>query len=133
MKYLLDTNICIYLIKRKLAQVLAKYTKYAPEDVGVSSITAAELLFGVEKSLHVEQNRKALEQFLLPLTIWSFNTEAALAYGKVRRSLESKGQPIGPLDTLIAAHALALQVVLVTNNVREFQRVDGLILENWVV
>ena len=132
MNCLLDTNICIYLIKRRPAQVLQRFEAYTVGDIGISSITVAELQFGVEKSRHVAQNRRALEQFLLPLTIVDFDYRAALSYGRIRAALELRGTPIGSLDMLIAAHALSLEVVLVTNNTREFARIPELQVVNWV-
>ena len=92
----------------------------------------AELQYGVWKSQYREQNQRALSQFLIPLVIADFDEQAASVYGKVRATLEAQGTPIGSLDTLIAAHALSLNVTLVTNNIREFSRVPGLRLENWV-
>lgn len=132
MKYLLDTNICIYVIKKKPLQVLQQFQEYSFGDIGVSSITVAELAYGVQKSRYKKKNQAALEQFLLPLEITPFDDQAAMAYGTIRASLEAKGRPIGSLDMLIAAQALSLGVPLVTNNVDEFSRVPGLILENWV-
>ncbi len=129
---LLDTNICIYLIKRKPPEVLQRFISYAVGDIGVSSITVAELCYGVEKSGRPAQNRQALEQFLLPLVVMPFDDEAAQVYGSIRAELERRGTPIGALDLLIAAHALALDVPLVTNNTAEFRRVPGLRVENWV-
>lgn len=129
---LLDTNTCIYLIKRRPPEVLRRFEDYAVGDIGVSSVTAAELYFGAQKSHRPAQNGRALTQFLLPLTVAGFDDNAASAYGHVRAALERAGTPIGPLDTLIAAHALGLGVTLVTNNVREFARVPDLKVENWV-
>jgi len=129
---LLDTNICIYVIKRKPAEVLQRFLAYAVGDIGVSSITVAELWYGVQKSGRPAQNREALEQFLLPLMVASFDDEAAAVYGSIRAGLERLGTPIGALDMLIAAHALALDVSLVTNNTTEFARIPGLRVENWV-
>ncbi|MBN2393429.1 MAG: type II toxin-antitoxin system VapC family toxin [Anaerolineae bacterium] len=131
MKYLLDTNICIYLINRKPPQVLRHFQKHTLGDIGVSSITVAELQFGIQKSRYPEQNRNALELFLLPLLVADFDTQAAVIYGNLRAILEKAGTPIGALDTLIAAHALSLDAILVTNNIREFSRVSGLSLEDW--
>lgn len=131
MKFLLDTNICIYLIKKKPPQVLEKFKSYSVGEIGVSSITVAELQYGVEKSQRPAQNRKALSQFLIPLVIADFDDQAAEAYGKARAALEAQGTLIGALDTLIAAHALSLGVTLVTNNTREFSRVADLRLTNW--
>ena len=132
MNALLDTNICIYLIENKPIEVLDRFDEYAVGDIAVSSITVAELYFGVSKSQRVVQNRQALEQFLLPLEITHFGPESAIAYGDIRTELESQGTPIGPLDTLIAAQAIGLDLTLVTNNTREFERVPGLKLENWI-
>ena len=132
MKVLLDTNICIYLIKRRPQEVRERFERYAVGEVGLSSITVSELQYGVEKSRRVEQNRAALMQFLLPLVIADFDYESAVVYGRVRAELERLGTPMGPLDTLIAAHALSLDVTLVTNNEREFSRVSDLHVENWV-
>jgi len=132
MKYLLDTNICIYLIKKNPPQVLQQFRSHSVGDIGVSSITVAELQYGVQKSQYTEQNQRALEQFLVPLVVASFDEQAAVEYGKIRAALEAQGTPIGALDMLIAAHALSLGATLVTNNVREFSRVPGLQLVNWV-
>lgn len=132
MKYLLDTNICIALIRQRPRALLQRLISHQPGDVGISSITLAELVHGVEKSTQPEQNMSALEQFLLPLDLANFDQTAALAYGKVRAQLERSGQIIGSMDMLIAAHALSLNTVLVTNNIQEFQRVTGLIVEDWL-
>ncbi len=132
MKFLLDTNIYIYMIKQKPPEVLQRFNIYQVGDIGVSSITVAELEFGVQKSQFPTKNKQALTQFLLPLTIVDFDRGAAIVYGDIRARLEKQGKPIGSLDTLIAAHALSLQVTLVTNNVKEFSRVQNLKLDNWV-
>jgi len=131
MRYMLDTNICIYLIKKKPPAVLEKFRDYSVGEIGLSSITVAELQYGVQKSQQAEQNQRALEQFLAPLVIEDFGHKAAAAYGRIRAALERQGTPIGSLDTLIAAHALSLDVTLVTNNVREFSRVADLKVINW--
>ena len=131
MNYLLDTNICVLLIRQKSPQVLARLTAQGLSDVAISSITVAELQFGVYKSSQVDQNQQALDQFLLPLNILAFDSVAALSYGQIRAALERQGLPIGSLDTLIAAHALSVQLTLITNNVREFSRVAGLKIEDW--
>ena len=128
----IDTNICIYIIKQKPPEVLQKFQAYNVGDIGISSISVAELEFDVYKSQFPERNQQALEQFLLPLTIVDFDAGAANMYGKIRAILEKQGTPIGSLDTLIAAHALSLRITLITNNVREFSRVPNLKLENWV-
>jgi tRNA(fMet)-specific endonuclease VapC len=132
MNFLLDTNICIYIIKQKPPEVLQKFKAYNVGDIGISSITVAELEYGVQKSQFPEKNQQALAQFLLPLKIVNFDDAAATIYGDIRAKLEKQGTPIGSLDTLIAAHALSLRVTLITNNVKEFRRVPNLKLENWV-
>lgn len=131
MKRLLDTNVCIHIIRKRPPEVLRRFERYEVGEVGVSSITIAELSYGVEKSSRPTQNRVALGGFLLPLEIVAFGPEAAAAYGRIRATLERAGTPIGPLDTLIAAHALSLGVTLVTNNTREFERVPGVRVEDW--
>jgi len=132
MKYLLDTNTCIALIRYKPAALLQQLISHQPGDVGISSITLAELVHGAEKSAQLERNMSALQQFLLPLELADFDQRAALAYGKIRAELERGGQIIGSMDMLIAAHAISLDAILVTNNIREFQRVNGLTLEDWL-
>ena len=131
MEYLLDTNICIYIIKKKPFEVFEKFKTLTIGDVGISSITLAELQFGIEKSSNAEKNREALEKFLTPIEIIDYGFEASVEYGKIRAELEKKGIPIGPLDMLIASHAKSLDVVLVTNNVKEFESIAGLKIENW--
>lgn len=132
MSYLLDTNICIYLIKKKPAVVFERLNRISPRHVGISVITLAELDYGARKSSNAEKNISALNQFLIPFEIFEFDHPATLEYGKIRSELERKGTPIGPLDTLIAAHAKSLNRILVTNNESEFNRVEGLQIENWV-
>ena len=132
MKYLLDTNICIYLIKQQPPTILERFLSHPVGDIGMSSVTAAELAYGVTKSRHVTKNRHALKQFLDPLDVAAFDQAAAWAYGRLREQLEAKGTPIGSMDMLIAAHALSLGVRLVSNNLKEFRRVPGLRLENLV-
>lgn len=132
MKYLLDTNICIYIIKKKPEYVFKKFAELRIGEVGISSITLAELQFGVMKSSNPEKNKDALDRFLIPLEIFDFGHEETVAYGKIRSVLEKNGTPIGPLDTLIAAHAISLNLTLVTNNEKEFERVPGIKMDNWV-
>jgi len=132
MRYMLDTNICIALIKRKPPKALRRFDRLTAGDVGISVITLAELRYGVAKSQNTERNRQALEEFLLPLEVADFDERAASAYGTVRADLENAGGPIGPLDTPIGAHAQSLGVVLVTNNTAEFRRIKGLKIENWL-
>jgi tRNA(fMet)-specific endonuclease VapC len=129
---MLDTDACIALIKRKPGSVIRRLSVLAPGDAGISVITLAELRYGVMKSGAIERNAAALGEFLLPLEIADFGAAAAEAYGRVRAGLEKAGTPIGPLDTQIGAHALSLGAVLVTNNVREFRRIPGLKIENWM-
>lgn len=129
---LLDTNICIYIINAKPAAVLQRFRQYRIGEIGVCSVVAAELAYGVAKSGSL-RNRQALEMFLAPLTILPFDEPAAWAYGELRAVLERKGTTIGSLDMLIAAHALSQQALLVTHNTDEFSRVPGLQLDNWVV
>ena len=128
---LLDTNICIYIINARPPDVLARFQQHRLGDIGLSSVVAAELAFGVAKSRST-RNRQALEMFLAPLAILPFDDAAVWAYGDLRADLERRGTPIGSLDTMIAAHALSQQALLVTNNTREFAKVPGLQLDDWV-
>ncbi len=132
MNYLLDTNICIYLIKRKPPEVLQRFLQLSPGSVFISSVTTSELYYGAQKSQRVQTNLEALNHFLLSFRIVDYDESASFLYGELRADLEKRGQPIGPLDMMIAAHALSLDVPLVTNNTKEFERVKGLKLENWV-
>ena len=131
MRYMLDTNICIYAIKHKPEKVFQKLQEVEPEDVCVSSVTYAEFVHGVEKSVAVEKNRLALSMLLANIEILDFNVDAADCYGKIRAVLEKKGTPIGPLDMMIAGHAMSMGYTVVTNNVQEFTRVPYLKIENW--
>ena len=132
MKYLLDTNICIALIRQRPAGLLQRLITLEPGEVGLSSITLAELIYVADKSSQTEQNLAALEQFLLPLELVNFDESAATVYGQIRAGLEREGKIIGSMDMLIAAHALSLNTILVTNNTKEFGRVSGLLLEDWI-
>jgi tRNA(fMet)-specific endonuclease VapC len=131
MNYLLDTNICIYIINRRSPSVLKRIQARQPEQIAISTVTVAELEYGVAQSRQPDQNRVALLEFLLPFEILDFDQMAALEYGQIRSSLEKKGRPIGPMDMLLAAQAKSRNLVLVTNNEKEFRRVDGLHVENW--
>lgn len=131
MKYMLDTNICIFAIKHRPDVVIKKILSHEPEELCISAITYAELMHGVEKSMAVGRNRVALSLFLSPITILDFDGQAAEEYGRIRAALEKKGTPIGLMDMLIASHAKAEGLILVTNNTREFNRVEGLVLEDW--
>ena len=133
MRYMLDTNICIYAIKHKPEKVFMKLQEHDPSEVCISSVTYAELVHGVEKSQAVEKNRVALAVLLSNIEIMKFDSLAAQFYGKIRADLEKAGMPIGPLDMLIAGHAKSLGYTVVTNNTKEFSRVKDLKLENWAI
>jgi tRNA(fMet)-specific endonuclease VapC len=132
MKYMLDTNILIYLIKRKPAEVMKRFAAHPLSEVCISSISVAELEYGVIKS-RSQKNHRTLQGWLQLIHRPPFDDSAARSYGFVRTALEAAGTPVGPLDTLIAAHALALEATLVTNNIREFARVPGLKIEDWTL
>lgn len=132
MRYMLDTNICIYIIKKHPVHVLNNLKKRDISDICLSSITLAELEYGVQKSERTSQNSIALAEFLAPLEIMPFDESAAIEFGKIRALLEKNGTLIGEYDLMIAAHARALDVTLVTNNAKEFKRVPDLRIENWV-
>ena len=132
MKYLLDTNIFIYIIKKNPQSVFNRLLEIPPDQLSVSAISVAELEYGVRKSSQPEKNQLALKNFLKPLSVLSFDFNATIEYGMIRSNLEKKGIPIGPLDLLIAAHAKSLNYTLVTNNEKEFSRIEGLKIENWV-
>ena len=129
---MLDTNICIYIIKNKPKSVKEKFREFEIGELCISTITVSELMYGAFKSEHTEKNLKAIEEFLMPFEIVEYDFMASVEYGKIRAYLEKKGQVIGNMDMQIAGHALALDLVLVTNNTREFERVEGLGLDNWV-
>jgi tRNA(fMet)-specific endonuclease VapC len=133
MQYLLDTNICIYIIKKRPAEVFEKFKTLQPGSLAISAVTFAELLYGVMKSAHPQKNQTALEKFTTPLEVLDFDASACIEYAHIRAHLEKQGTPIGSLDTLIAAHALSRNLTLVTNNTKEFMRVPSLKLENWVL
>jgi tRNA(fMet)-specific endonuclease VapC len=131
-RYLLDTNICIYIIKQHPKQVIEHLRTLLVGDVAISAITLAELEYGAAKSSRPEQNREALIAFTAPLEVLPFDDNASLHYGEIRADLERSGMVIGAMDMLIAAHARSRSLKLVTNNSREFQRIHGLDIENWV-
>ncbi|RPJ09238.1 MAG: type II toxin-antitoxin system VapC family toxin [Spirochaetaceae bacterium] len=131
MKYILDTNICTYLIKKHPESVLRRLKKVSIGDIAISTITLAELQYGITKSAKKEQNRIALMQFLTPFEILPFSENAAAAYGTMRGELEGTGNLVGSMDMLIASQAIALKMILVTNNEKELNRIRGLKLENW--
>jgi len=132
MKVMLDTNMCIYLIKQRSQEALQKFRFFPVGDIGISAITLAELEYGVAKSAQPKRNRDALEAFVSPVVVAPFDKQATEVYGRIRAALEKRGRPIGAMDLLIAAHALSLGVRLVTHNEGEFRRVPGLRVENWV-
>lgn len=124
---MLDTNICIAIIKQKSKDILQKFGAYQVGDICISSVTLAELRYGVQ-----EKNQAALDEFILPLEVVSFDETAALYYGTLRATLEKLGTPIGSLDTMIGAHALSLNLTLVTNNTKEFNRIPSLKVIDWI-
>lgn len=132
MRYMLDTNICIYAIKNKPKEVIERLKEHEPGEICISSVTYAELIHGVEKSKAVNKNRIALTLLLADIEILPFDANAAESYGEIRAELERKGTPIGPLDMMIAGHAKSLGYTVVTNNIKEFERIVGLRFENWV-
>jgi len=132
MKYLLDTNICIYIIKKKPESVIRKFNRLKTGSIAISAITLSELYYGIAKSSKPDENMIALIEFISPLEVVDFTNNDALIYGKIRSSLERKGSPIGSMDLLIASIAVSQDLVLVTNNVKEFSKVEDLRIENWV-
>jgi tRNA(fMet)-specific endonuclease VapC len=132
MHYLLDTNICIYLIKKRPPEVLDRFRQHSPQDVAISTITLFELQYGVEKSQYPKRSKDALAKFLLPLNLIDLDRSSAIEAAIIRAQLEKKGMPIGPYDLLIAGLARSRDMTLVTNNIKEFERVVSLHLENWV-
>lgn len=131
MTYMLDTNICIFAIKQKPENVIRNILAHDPDELCISSITYAELMHGVEKSQLVEKNRLAMMMFLSPFTVLEFDSKAAEEYGRIRTRLERRGTPIGTMDNLIAGHAMSQGLTVVTNNTREYARIDGLQVEDW--
>ena len=131
MRYMLDTNICIYIIREKPIKVLKKLRTFDLSDIVISAITHSELEYGVAKSNRRHENHGALIKFLAPLEIVSYDDKAAADYGQIRTHLEKKGTVNGAMDMLIGAHARSIPVTLVTNNQKEFRRIPGLRVENW--
>jgi tRNA(fMet)-specific endonuclease VapC len=132
MKYLIDTDICIYIMNERPIRVINKFKQFEPGDIGVSTISVSELQFGVAKSMRREENAIRLEEFLSPFEVLPYDQSAAKTYGNIQFGLENIGRPIGSLDMLIAAHALSRNLVLVTNNEKEFKQIESLKVENWV-
>lgn len=131
MNYLIDTNICIYIMNRKPPDVIRKFKTFDIGMIGISSITVSELCYGASKSRDPRKNMERLNDFLTPFEILPYDHGASVIYGSIRTDLELKGTPIGPMDLLIAAHALSRDLVLVTNNEKEFKRIAQLTVENW--
>ena len=131
MKYLIDTNICIYIINRRPPEVISKFKRTDLGMIGISTITLSELQYGVSKSKHKNQNSERLEEFLAPFEILPYDQKASTIYGTIRSELEKQGQIIGPLDLLIAAHAISKGLTLITNNEKEFNRIKFLKIANW--
>lgn len=131
MKYMLDTDTCVYAINKRPQSVFDRFKKERVGDIALSSIALSELRYGAEKSGNPEKNGKALEDFISPLEILEYGEEQSEEYGRIRSYLERRGEPIGSMDMLIAAHAVSLGITLVTNNQREFGRVPGLTIETW--
>ncbi|MEA3386054.1 MAG: type II toxin-antitoxin system VapC family toxin [Thermodesulfobacteriota bacterium] len=132
MNYLIDTNICIYIMNNHPPEVLQKFKRIGVGEVGISSITVSELHYGACKSSYIKRNIQRLDEFLNPFEILSYDDNASRYYGQIRSQLEKKGKIIGPLDMLIAAHALSNKLILITNNIKEFSRIKVLQVENWV-
>ncbi len=132
MKVMLDTSICIYIIKRRPQSVLQRFSFFQVGEIGISAITLAELEYGTARSAQPKKNREALREFISALDVAAFDRQATEAYGRIRATLEAKVHPMGAMDLLIAAHGVSLGVRLVSNNEREFKRVPGLRLENWI-
>lgn len=131
MKYLLDTSVCVEMIRGRRTRLLKRLSERPTRDFGLSSITVAELQYGVWKSPQMTQEREALDEFLIPLTVLEFDFAATETYGRLRAHLESAGTPIGALDMLIAAHAVSRDLTVLTRNLKEFKRVPGLKSEDW--
>ena len=131
-RYILDTNICIYLIKKRPAKVFEKFQQCQIGQICISAITLSELELGVSNSAQPQKNQMALYQFLIPIDILDYPCGAAQYYGELRSHLKQRGSPIGANDLLIAAHALSLNIPIVTNNTKEFNRVPNLQIENWI-
>ena len=131
MRYLLDTNVCVDYLNGRYPSVVRRIQQVRPEELATDSVVAAELRYGAEKSEQPEKNHARLDLLLTELTVLDFDLPAASAYGSLRARLEARGRPIGAHDMLIAAHAIAAGLILVTDNIREFTRVKGLAVENW--
>ncbi|MCH8127401.1 type II toxin-antitoxin system VapC family toxin [candidate division KSB1 bacterium] len=132
MKYMLDTNICIYIIKKTPQKVIDKFKNIKLGEIGISSITYCELQYGVANSKMKKENQDALNEFLTPLNILDYPGDAAHTYGEIRAKLKKIGDRIGQLDLLISTHAVHINATLITNNINEFNKIENLKIENWV-
>lgn len=132
MLFMLDTNICIYIIRNHPAEIVKRVKRYDPSDLAVSALTVCELEYGASKSGNPEKNRQALIKFLVPFEVCPFSEQAAFHYGDIRAHLEREGRIIGAMDLLIAAHARSMSLTLMTNNLKEFEQVPGLKAESWL-
>ena len=132
MKYLIDTNICIYIMNNHPPEMFEKFKHVGVGEVGISSISISELYYGAFKGTKIKQNIQRLEEFLFPFEVLKYDENASREYGRIRSLLEKKGQVIGPLDMLIAAHAMSNKLIVITNNIKEFERINSLRVENWV-
>ena len=132
MNYMLDTDTCIYVINQRPQYVFDRFERHRVGDIGISSIALSELHYGAEKSSDPEKNLASLNAFVTPLEILDYGEEQAQSYGRIRSDLERQGEPIGSMDLLIAAHALSLDLTLITNNTREFAKIPGLQIESWI-
>jgi tRNA(fMet)-specific endonuclease VapC len=130
--YMLDTNICIYILKKRTISLLEKFNSIPQNNLCISVVTYAELQYGIERSSSKKMNQTIIDDFVSRLMVCPWDMEAARQYGKIRVNLEEKGTPIGNMDLLIAAHALSRKDIIVSNNLREFKRVENLAFENWV-
>lgn len=131
--YLLDTNICIFAIRRRPENVIRKLYEKSKEGLYLSSLTIAELEYGVENSQNIQGNRISLIKFMSIFNILNFDDTDAIPYGKLKATLKKTGQLIGPIDMLLAAQAISKKMVFVTNNTREFERIEGIVLEDWSI
>jgi len=130
-QYLLDTNACVDYLRGRYSSVVERIQRSLPTDLCLSTVVIAELRYGAEKSQKPKKNHKAVDRLIAEIPVMAFDPEAARIYGRVRKNLEAEGKVIGPYDMMIAAHALSLERTLVSDNVKEFERVNGLLLENW--
>ncbi|EKD77803.1 MAG: virulence associated protein C [uncultured bacterium] len=132
MKYMLDTNICIYIMKQEPVVVAKKFESFHIGDIVVSSVALSELAFGAYNSQRLEKNLSELKEFMQPIEILSYDENAAYHYGELRAHLKRNGTPVGHADMLIAAHAISINATLITNNLKEFSRIKNVKCKNWI-